>query len=291
MARKRATLSDLLNDLTFRKLFEKFKLIAINRFEWEWNREAVSPDLTEQIIEEYLFTHGKAIFFRDSEMQCMCLEAQDGHKLNVYGKPLNYNAIGFGYNKTYPADECVIIENNKLRLPTKGFILFYVNKLTEAERTADVNIKACKTPIIFACDDKDVLTFKRIFQQVDGNVPAIFADKGLNLDAIEAFDTKAQFLGNELRDYIKGVENDLLTFLGVNNPAVDKKERLLTDEVNSNNELIDDFFQLQLEARERACEAINEMFPEVQISVKAREVMHKDVENNVEKEESSNVSV
>lgn len=289
--RRRANLTDLLNDLTFRKIFEKHKLIAVNRFEWDWNHEAVSPDLTEQIIEEYLFTYGKAIFFRDPRMQCMCLEAQDGHKLNVYGKPLSYNAIGFGYNKNYKADECVIIENNKLRLPTHDFIIFYVNKITEAERTADVNVKSCKTPVIIACDDKDVLTFKRIFQQVDGNVPAIFADKGLNLDAITVLDTKAKFMGIELRDYIKGVENDLLTFLGVNNPAVDKKERLLTDEVNSNNELIDEFFQLQLEARERACEAINKMFPEVQIRVKPREVMHMNVENNVEKEDGTDDSV
>lgn len=291
MARKRATLSDLLNDLTFRKLFEKYKLVAINQFEWEWNKEAVSPDLTEQIIEEYLFTHGKAIFFRDGDMLCMCLEAQDGHQMNVYGKPLHYNAIGFGYDKTYRADECVIIENNKLRLPTKGFLLFYINKIAEAERTADVNVKACKTPVIITCDDNDVLTFKRIFQQVDGNVPAIFADKGLNVDAISALDTKAKFMGNELRDYIKGVENDLLTFLGVNNPAVDKKERLLTDEVNSNNELIDEFFQLQLEARERACEAINEMFPEVQMCVRPREVIHKNVDNNVEKEDAANDAI
>lgn len=290
MARKRATITDLLNDLTFKKIYEKYKLVAVNRFEWEWNREAVSPDLTEQIIENYLFTFGKSIFFRDGDMLCMCLEAQDGHDMNVYGKPLHYNAVGFGYNKTYKAEECVIIENNKLRLPTSDFLLFYTNKIAEAERTADVNIKACKTPIVFACDDKDVLTFKRIFQQVDGNVPAIFADKGLNLDAMQVFDTKAKFMGIELRDYIKGVENDLLTFLGVNNPAVDKKERLLTDEVNSNNELIDDFFNLQLEARERACEEINRLFPEVQIRVKPREYVRENVDN-VDKDGDNNDSV
>ena len=284
MARKRATLSDLLNDLTFQVLYDKFKLIAVNQFEWSWNKE-VLPTLTEEILEGYLFKHGKAIFCNHPEGTYLCLEVQDGHNLNVYGKPLNYTAIGFHYNRSYPADECVIIENNKLRLPTHNFLMFYINKMAEAERTADVNVKACKTPIIFACDDKDALTFKRIFQQVDGNVPAIFADKGLNLDAIEAFDTKAKFMGNELRDYIKGVENDLLTFLGQNNPAVDKKERLITDEVNSNNELIESFFELQLEARERACKAINEMFPDVQISVKPREIIHKETVNNVNKED------
>ena len=149
--------------------------------------------------------------------------------------------------------------------------MFYVNKLTEAERTMDVNVKACKTPIVFTCDDKDILSFKRIFQQVDGNVPAIFADRALNADSIQAFDTKTSFLGNDLMDYKRAVESELLTFLGQNNVPVDKKERLITDEAESNNQLIESFFDLQLEARERACEEINAMFPDIHISVKPRQ--------------------
>ena len=43
MARKRANLSDLLNDLTFRTLFDKYKLIAMN--EWDWQG---LPDGIEQ---------------------------------------------------------------------------------------------------------------------------------------------------------------------------------------------------------------------------------------------------
>lgn len=274
MARKRANLSDLLNDLTFRVLFDKYKLVAMNAFQWEGLPEGIE----ERHIERELFNHGKCIFFRATGMDYMALECQSSGQVNVYGDPLAYLAHGVNYHKRIQADECVIIENNKLRLATRDFILYYVNKLTEAERTMDVNIKACKTPVVFACDDKDVLTFKRIFQQVDGNVPAIFADRGLNLDSIQAFLTGVKFMGNELMDYSQSVENKLLTFLGENNPAVDKKERLLTDEVNANNQLIDSFGMLQLEARERACEAINKMYG-LSISVKRR---IPDVENSVE---------
>ena len=266
MARKRANLSDLLNDLTFRVLFDKYKLVAINAFQWE----GLPDGIQERHIERELFERGKCIFFRDPEMSFMALECQSTGQVDPYGDPLSYIAHGVNYHKRYWEGDCVIIENNKLRLATRDFILFYVNKLTEAERTMDVNIKSCKTPVVFACDDKDVLTFKRIFQQVDGNVPAIFADRGLNLDSIQAFLTGVKFMGNELMDYSQSVENKLLTFLGINNPAVDKKERLITDEANSNNQLIDSFAQLQLEARQRACEAINKMY-NLNVSVKRRE--------------------
>lgn len=273
MARKRANLSDLLNDLTFRTLYDKFKLIAMNEWEWEGLPDGIEP----RHIEKLLFTRGYGCFFRDPEMSHMFLECAPGGNLNVYGDPLWYRAHGFNYQRRLKAEDCVIIRNNLLGLSTHDFVMHYVNKLTEAERTMDVNVKSCKTPIIFACDDKDVLTFKRLFQQVDGNVPAIFADTRLNLESINAFQTGVKFLGNELMDYKRSVESDLLTFLGQDNTPVDKKERLITDEAESNNQLIASFADLQLEAREKACEEINELFG-LQVSVRRRESVNKSVE-------------
>ena len=266
MARKRANLSDLLNDLAFKTLYTKYKELAVTAFEWEGLPEGIKP----KFIEEYLFTHGKAIFFKDPAMSFMCLRADDSQGINVYGEPLHYIATGYKYNKRYSADDCVIIENNPLRQNTEDFIMYYVNKLTECERTMDVNVKAVKTPFIFACDDKDVLTFKRIFQMIDGNTPAVYADKNLNLDAIQVFQTGVKFIGNELMDYKKTIDNEVLTFLGYNNIAVDKKERINVDEANSNNEVIHSFADLQLKSRQEACDAINEMYG-LNISVKRRE--------------------
>lgn len=279
MARKRANLSDLLNDLTFRTLFDKFKLIAMNEWDWQGLPDGIEP----RHIEKLLFSKGMACFFKDPHMAHMVLECAPGGQVNVYGDPLHYRAHGFNYQRNIRADQCVIIRNNLLALSTHDFLMHYVNKLTEAERTMDVNVKACKTPIVFACDDKDVLTFKRIFQQVDGNVPAIFADRGLNLDSIQAFQTGVKFMGNELMDYKRSVESDLLTFLGQDNTPVDKKERLITDEAESNNQLIASFADLQLEARKKAAEEINEMFG-LSITVERRQLVEKPVDT-VEKED------
>lgn len=279
MARKRATLTDLLNDLTYKTIFDKFKMVAVNMFEWS----GLPDGIDEKYIEDYLFNYGKAIFFRDPMMSYMCLQADNGADVNPYGEPLGWWATGINYHKYYcinkkKPDEYVIISNNKLRLPTINFITFYANKLTEAERTMDVNVKACKTPFIFACDDKDVLSFKQIFAKVDGNEPAIYADRGLNLDSLQVFQTGVKFLGNDLQDYKHTVENELLTFLGVNNVAVDKKERLITNEAEANDDLIQSFCDIQLEARQKACKEINEMFG-LNVSVKLR---CGNVENDVE---------
>lgn len=276
MARKRATLSDLLNDLTFRSLYDRYRLICMNEYVWE----GLPDGIEARHIERHLFHKGYACFFRDPEMSFMCLECDTGGEVNVYGDPLFYRAHGFNYQRRVSRDDCVLIRNNLLALPTEPFVMHYVNKITEAERTMDVNVKACKTPVVFACDDKDVLTFKRIFQQVDGNVPAIFADRALNLDSITAFQTGVKFMGNELMDYKRAVESDLLTFIGQDNTPVDKKERLITDEAEANNQLIASFADLQLRARQEACKAINEMFG---LNISVRQNVEKAVET-VEKE-------
>lgn len=274
MARKRATLSDLLNDLTFRVQFEKFKLVCLS----EWEYDGLPEGMLDRHIENLLFHKGYACFFKDPGMEYLCLECSPTGHVNVNGDPLRYRAHGFNYQRELSADDCVIIRNNKLGFPTERFVMHYVNKITEAERTMDVNVKACKTPVVFACDSQDVLSFKRLFQQVDGNVPAIFADKSLNLDSIQAFLTGVKFMGNELMDYKRSVESDLLTFLGQNNTPVDKKERLITDEAEANNQLIESFADLQLRAREDACKEINEKFG-LNITVKRREAVEKVVED------------
>jgi len=264
--KKRVTLTDLFNDLTFNNIYNKYKLMALNRFEW-----VNLPDgIKSKHIEQYLFEEGKAVFFKDPNMSFMCLRTNAGGHRNVYGEPLTWWAKGFQYNKEYKADDVVVIDNNPLRLPTHDFVMMYAYKIAEAERTMDVNMKANKTPFIFTCDDKDVWSFKQIFEKVDGNVPAIYCDKGLNLDSINVLQTGVKFLCNEIRDHINGVESELLTFLGFNNVNVDKKERLITDEAESNDELIGAFLDLQYHSRLIARDQIRELFglPDIDVVIR-----------------------
>lgn len=281
MARKRANLTDLLNDLTFKVLYDKFKLISINAFKWD----GLPDGITERHVERELFDKGKVMFFRHPRMSFMCLPCDEIGN-NIYNDPIRYRAVGNNFRYECDAEECVIIENNKLKIATEQFIMFYVNKLTEAERTMDVNVKSNKTPVILVTEDKDVLSMKKFISDVDGNTPAIIVDKSMNLDGIKALDLKAKFLGKELMDYKQTVEGELLTFLGINNNPVEKRERLITDEANANNELIQSFFDLQLEARERACEAINTLY-KLKVRVSKRQTVENPVES-VENEVNEN---
>ena len=64
---------------------------------------------------------------------------------------------------------------------------------------------------------------------------------------------------------------------------VDKKERLITDEANSNNELINLNLQSYLAPRQEACRQFNEKFgltgTDKEISVRVRSDLHNIIKN------------
>ncbi len=262
---KKRTRAELENQLTYRVLYFHYRTMALNTFQWDGLPEGIE----ERYIERALFDEGKCLFFRDPAMSYMALPCFQCSQLDVYGEPLTWRAMGLNYNKEYRRDKCVLIENNKSRTPTHDTVTMFARKLYEAERTMDVNLRTCKVPWFIITDERKVLTYKEVLRKIDENEPAIFGAPGLNPDAFQVIPAKAEFLGNDLMDYCHSVENKLLTFLGVDNCPVDKKERLITDEATSNDNLLTINADLMLEARKRACEAINAMFG-LNVSVKLR---------------------
>ena len=262
---KKRTRAELENVLTFRVLYNQYRNMALNTFKWEGLPEGIE----EKYIEQALFDEGKCLFFRDPRMSYMALPCFQGSQLDVYSEPLSWRAVGLNYNKEYRRDKCVLIENNKMRAPTHDAVVMWVRKLYEAHRTMDVNLRTSKMPWFILTDERKLLTYKEVLRKIDENEFAIFGAPGLNPEAFQVIPTKVEFIGDKLMDFAHSVQNDLLTFLGIDNCPVDKKERLVSGEVNSNDQLLEICADLMLEARQRACEAINKMYG-LNVSVKLR---------------------
>jgi hypothetical protein len=189
--------------------------------------------------------------------------------LNNYDEPISYTAYSSIYQHEFDRDNCVLIRNNYLERPTDNSVVLFATRLTEAERTIDTNIKAQKTPVLVRCDDKDRLTMKNLYSQYEGNEPFILGSKSLNLEALKVVKTDAPFVADKLQNYKHEIWNEALTFFGVNNANSDKRERLITDEVNANNEVISINAQSMLLTRLEACKAINKRYG-LNVNVKMR---------------------
>lgn len=267
-------LAMLINNRTMQDYFDRLSLIATSIFTWE-GLDEIGGD--SRFLEQCLFKYGRACFIKDKELGYMTINANPSDKLNHYNLPVRINAWSVGYSKNYDFDDCVYIMNNEMQLPTISTIELFALRLYEAERTIDVNIKAQKTPVLIEGDAKSMLTLKNLYTKFSGNEPFIFGNKNFNLDkALNVLKTDAPFIADKLQDYKHEVWNECLTFLGINNANTDKKERLVTDEVNSNNDLIKFYFNCFYKTRKKACDEINKKYFNGKEQVKI--VINKDIE-------------
>lgn len=254
-----------MNTLTASDYYDRLKLIAMSLFEWEGLPESCNP----RFLELTLYQFGRALFIEDPELGFLNMKCTPSGTLNNYDEAIAYTAFSTVYSKEFKRDHCVLIRNNYLERTTDQSVILFASRLTEAERTIDVNIKAQKTPVLIRCDDKDRLTLKNLYEKFSGNEPFILGGKALNLEGLKVLKTDAPFVADKIQQYKHEIWNEALTFFGINNANSDKRERLISDEVNANNEVISINAQAMLLTRLEACEQINEKYG-LNVSVRMR---------------------
>ena len=250
----------LLNNATASDIYDRLMMLAISIFTWE-GLDEVAGFGASRFLEQSLFRYGKAVFIKDDEIGYKVMNATPSDKLNSYYLPIKVNAYSIDYNKSFDLDDCVYIMNNELQKPTSSSIALFSKRLYETERTIDVNLHAQRTPIIIEGSKNTMLTLKNAYMQFDGNVPVIYGNKEFNLDSkLNVLHTDAPFVIDKLENYKHELQNDCMTFLGINNANTQKRERLITDEVNSNNDLINYYLNCFYKTRKQACDLINKKY-------------------------------
>lgn len=256
----------IMNDQTYTDYLERMKKICLSMFEWVNLPETMNA----RFLEMCLYYNGQAAMLYDDDYGYLNTMAADGGYINIYGLPTEIQCYSYRFNQRrslFMTDtgeekgkECILVMNNFERIPTQATVTLFAYRLAEAQRTADVNIKAQRTPLLITTDQKQYYTLKKMYEEYDGNTPAIFADKNvITSDALKALKTDAPFIVNDIMEYKIKIWDEFLTFMGLNNLA-EKKERFVTSEVDSNNEVINLNLQALLIPRKEACKQFNEKY-------------------------------
>ena len=249
--------SAYMNNRTYLQYYNRLTELAISMFEWQNLPETVD----QRFLEMCLFSDGMCIFFQDEVLGYLSLQCMIGGKLNVYRIPMERRAYATnGYQRELDGTNSVIIFNNYLHTNSMLDVEMFSKRLYNLDRAIDVNANAQKTPVLIQCDESQRLTMKNLYKQYEGNEPFIFGSKGLDANGLKVLQTGAPYVSDKLYELKTQIWNEALTYLGISNINVVKKERMITDEVTRNQGGTVASRYSRLESRRQACRQINEMF-------------------------------
>lgn len=265
--------SHSLQALTERFYLRQLTELACNRFKWTGiPTDDPNWDIRPRYMELALYKSGLVVFFKHTDWnKYLCIQGVPNGQMDMYFDPTAFNLYGNGGTpgidgKTVSVKDCVPIWSNMLRSPEHDVISIYVKRMSEFDRTIDINLMALRHPFVLAADDVTRQSVVEAFRQVQEGQPAIVVNKkgmqGQSVkDFIQVFDMKvdSELVTNLMVDKRKAW-NEALTFLGINNSNQDKRERLVQSEVGANDSEVLMQRSIVLDQRRYACEQINKKF-------------------------------
>lgn len=254
-----------MNNASYQMYLYRLMDYAISVFEWHDLPEGVD----ERMMEYWLLQNGMVVFFKDdmlagtsvSEEGYAVLPAMINGEWNIYNYPVDRRAYATdGYNKELTDEDSVLIFNDYLRVPMMPSLMLYAKRLAELDRTIDINVINQKAPKILRGNEQNKLTALNMMKQIEENRLWLWTYKDSQNFEMEVLDLTVPFVAKDLQTVKHQIWNEALTYIGVENVNTEKKERLISDEVMSNMGDVEVSRFTRLNAREQACDKINEMF-------------------------------
>ena len=271
----------------YRRIYDYYKMLALNMFTWE----NLPETMDSRYIENALYEHGLCLVNDDKDLGLISVPCSYGANMNINGESTEVITSGYNYVKTVKYinnDNCVLIRNNDLAKATRDYIANYAERMLEVEMCIRANINQQKFPWFINATEKTKKSLQLIFDKVENFEPFILANREIMGEApLEVLTMSTPYVADKLNSYKYELEREILSFLSLNN-NFEKKERLLTDEVNSNNDFIHTNAMLMYKVRLQACEQINKKFGLNVRVLPNKEMISKyyvDEENEVEENE------
>ena len=169
--------------------------------------------------------------------------------------------------------DCVLLKLTPDYAGILDLIYFYASKMALASSAVNVNLLNSKLAYLFTAKNKSVAeSFKKMYDQIASGEPASIIDRNLlDPDGNKTWDFFSQnlhenYIASDILADMRKIEQQFDTDIGIPNANTDKRERLITDEVNANNVETATRCELWLEELKKGCEKVKAMF-DVDITV------------------------
>lgn len=235
-------------------------------FKYKQTPESVQSSMLDlKNLETWLWYQPAICFFEDDVLGPQVLPVSSRANFTVAFFPKEWGVYGAnGYKKKGLNEKnSVLMFNDNTRVPPLLYVYRYVRRIVQLEKTADMNVDFQKTPYIAEIDEEQEKSIKKLFGKIDDFSKLIITrkrQKGGILEGLKVSPTKVNFEADKFLSLADKYEAKILSYLGINNVAIEKAERLITSEADSNNEKIYAQYTARYNCRAEAIEKANKMF-------------------------------
>lgn len=267
-----------LRETNRRFLEAQYENMAVQMIQWE----GMPEEIPKYAPERWLYLQGQATFFKiEATGEYAILPVASGSvELDIYGRPTTWRAFAVGESEQaryinsleLNVDNAVLIWNNQRHTADVGYVNYLVNQMVNVDRTLDINMMLMRTPFVIKATDDSSLTMQNLIRNISDSDVFILKNEQAGVDRdVDVLDLGIDFLGVELSEQYETFHDRILRYFGIDYLPVEKRERMVTDEANANNQELEVRRDTRLEYRKVACDDIKKLFG-VSITPKYKEV-------------------
>lgn len=226
-----------------------------------------------------LFGYGFLTIFNDPSYGVIPQNCTLSDSFTIFYQPkicIVTNPVMRGTKQLVVGQDCEILKLQPDYRSVIDIVSYYADLLSVASETAGVNLINSKASYIFFAGDKAVAeTYKKMYDKISSGEPFAVLDKNLQSeDGSKNWDFFAQNVGQNyivtsILDNMKTIEDQFNTRIGIPNANTQKRERLISSEVEANDIDTRSLVDVWLDTLRNDLKKINEHFG-LNISVRYR---------------------
>lgn len=247
--------------ITYPEAWLRWVKDIINTKETMFYYENLPDGLTSQIIEQSLMFNNFLCFYKSNEFGLVLCRYKFGGEYDLYWKPKTVDLLtisGQPLKYGVPYSDIVLARDNIMDIIPFLTLNGYIEKIIDKEKTLDALMVLIRFPKILTGEKEQVSEFKRLIKKAINCDPIAVGAKGF-AKTMENFDITIPVKPIEVYELMEKYKNLALASMGIYG-VDEKRERIVTSEVQANNDYVDFVYTGMFREREQFVELLNKKF-------------------------------